>query len=199
MSEADNIFRKEKNEEIPMSERKQRYKAQALPADLQDTIRNMVTAGQATYDEITEHVRGLGADISRSAIARFGKHVLRQQQELETASSIARELLEIAADGADLTEIASRLVAAKLLAILLQNDIYLDGDDLSLAELINIGRAVATLQAAALQRDKYLREAAERAREAADSLARDGEQSGLSDATVDAIRRRVLGLGELLS
>ena len=163
--------------------------------DRDQGIDRLVADGR-TYDEITAHVKGLGADISRSALARYGKHILRQQQELETASTIAKELLEIASDGADLTEIASRLVAAKLLAILLQNDIYLEGDDLSLAELINIGRAIATLQAAALAREKWLREAAEHAKEAA-ALARENEQSGLSDATVDAIRRRVLGLGEL--
>ena len=174
-----------------MSERKH-WKVKTLPQALQDEIDRLVADGR-TYDEITAHVKGLGADISRSALARYGKHILRQQQELETASTIARELLEIASDGADLTEIASRLVAAKLLAILLQNDIYLEGDDLSLAELINIGRAIATLQAAALARQKYLREAAE----AAEEIVSRTNKGGLSPESLESIRKRVLGLGEL--
>ncbi len=162
----------------------------ALPDELQATIRQMVQDGGYTYDQIHAHVRALGADVSRTAIARFGKAFLDHQRELETARDMARELLALG-DGQELAELVSRLVAVKLLAILLQNDVVLD-DDLGLGHLIAIARACVALQGVAVARDRYRAECEALALDVQDRAAR----GGLQPDTIEVIKRRILGLGE---
>jgi hypothetical protein len=162
---------------------------EALPDDLQDTIRALVLDNKFSYSQITEHVRALGADVSRSAIARYGRHVQAQQAQLEAARDMARELLKVG-DGMDLAELASRLVAVKLLSVLMQNDIYLDDEGLGLPALVAIARTVAALQSTALAKAKYDDER----RAQSDDTAAKAARGGLSQETVNAIKQRVLGI-----
>lgn len=160
-----------------------------LPEDLITTIRDLVSAGTHTYSAIHQHVQAMGADVSRSAIARWGKSYLAQEQALLAARDMAKELLDIG-DGADLTELASRLISVKLLAVLMQNDVFLEDEGLGLGHLVVIARSLATLQSAALAKAKYDDER----RAASDEGAARAARGGLSQETVEAIKGRVLGL-----
>lgn len=174
-----------------MSDTRRHSTIQQLPDDLQETIRTLVLENKASYTQIHEHVRDLGADVSRSAIARYGRHVIQQQEALVAARDMAKELLQIA-DGQDLAELASRLVAVKLLSVLMQNDIYLDDEGLGLPALVAIARTVAALQSAALAKAKYDDER----RAASDEGAAKAARGGLQPDTIESIRKRILGIGE---
>lgn len=56
---------------LKIRRKRRHYSVDKLPDELQDAIRDMVEDGKHTYDQIHQHIRALGGDVSRSAIARW--------------------------------------------------------------------------------------------------------------------------------
>lgn len=171
------------------------FKCKTLQPEIVETIHRLVNEEGNTYEQIHDHIKAMGADVSQSGVARYCRHLRAQKAELEHTKELARELLDIG-DANDLVELVSRIVALKLLGVLIQNDVYLDEDGISLTGLVSIGRTVATLQTARLARAKYDADMLRRTQEAADDVADKAQKNGLSPDLVKQIRTRVLGLGE---
>lgn len=171
-------------------------------AQLEEPVRVAVDAAikrGATIDQIVLMLQGLGADVSRSAVGRYSKQyaeVARRQREL---SSVARAF---ASEFGDAEGLEGRLLIQQATAIATRmalNQADNDDPNLSMKELMELGRAVKDITAAAkidIEREAKIRtEAAVKARQQAASAAdRAGKAAGASPETLAAIRQEILGI-----
>lgn len=153
----------------------------------------------STVDEITSHMANLGADVSRSAVGRYSKRYrefAQRQRDLRTVAEAYGS--EFGADdnseGKLLLQMLSSIGARMAIGIAGEDD-----PDVSLKEFELFARATKNLITAAksdTDRDVKMRE--EAARKAKAEAARDAEQAareaGASEATIEMVKKRILGL-----
>jgi hypothetical protein len=154
---------------------------------------------KATIDQIVWMLKGLGADVSRSAVGRYSKQyadLASQQREIAiVAKNFAGEFGQ--ADdlqGRLLIQLATTL--ASRIAMGLAAD---DDPNMGLKDLMNLGRAVKDITSAAkidVDREAKIRsEEAARARsKAANDAEAAGKAAGASPETIDRIKRSILGI-----
>lgn len=169
-----------------------------LPSGIQAAVMQAMEAG-ATIDEIVAELDAMGHRRSRSAVGRYAKEygqMAARQRDMRTAAeAFAGEF-----GGADnvegkllvqmLTSMGARMVMAKA------ND---DEEEPDALEFSRLAKATKDLIGAAKtdsERDARIREEAakEARRKAADDAVSAARASGASDATMDAIKAKLLGL-----
>lgn len=171
------------------------YIKRKLPPELREVLDKLLTGNRHTLAEVTEHMKLLGADVSRSAVHRYSQELERVAGDIrlarEMAVAVGREL-EAVPDGD-----AGRLVIESLQALLLRARMQVArGEELSVKEVGMLAGAARDLQAALRAnvdtelkiRERAVKDAAEVAGKALK------EQAGLSDETVAAIKQRILGV-----
>ena len=153
----------------------------------------------ATIDQIVQMLRGLGADVSRSAVGRYSKDyaalAARQRDIQATARAFAAEF-------GDADDRQSRLLIQLVTTIATNKVMPMAGDDdagLDGKELHYLARAVKDITSAAktdTDRERAIRaDAAKTAREqAATDAASEAKAAGASDETIDRIKRKILGI-----
>jgi hypothetical protein len=153
----------------------------------------------ATIDEIVWMLKGLGADVSRSAVGRYSRQyadlAARQRDMSSIATAFAGEFGE--ADdmqGRLLIQLATTIATRMVLPVAA-------GDDIELAtkSLMELGRAVKDITSAAkidVDREAKIRsEEAARARsKAATDAEAAGKAAGATPETIDRIKRSILGI-----
>lgn len=167
-----------------------------LPDELRTELDRLLADGRHTIAEVTAHLRGLGAGVSRSAVHRYSQDFEKVAQDIrlarEMAQAIGREL-EAVPDGD-----SGRLAIESLQALLLRARMQLaSGDELDVAALAQLSRAAKDLQSALKSNvDVELKVRERAAREAADAAEQVAVEQGLSAGTVDAIKERILGIAK---
>ena len=95
-------------------------KLHALSAEHQAEL-NRLLIEDTTYEEIVEHFKGRGVDLSRSSVGRYGKEFMNQVRELKILEDQARALLTGEPEDAfKLEEAASKLAVKGILMWLLE-------------------------------------------------------------------------------
>lgn len=171
-------------------------KVRRLPPELREQLHAMLDAGH-TLDEITAHLKSLGADVSRSGLGRYKQQVDKVAQRLRESRNMADAIMDrmgaqaaTGKSGAALIEMLTTLTSDYLLRRLDDPDAEVEVD-----ELRALARAVKERAQAARATQDYdvkLREAARREAEedlkkAVDAAAREGGPK----ATPEEIFRRV--------
>jgi hypothetical protein len=115
-----------------------------LPEEFRSEVDRLLVEG-ATYEDVSIFLKGKGFDISKSSIGRYGKEFLSAYQRLRIIEDQSRSLVSEAGDGLVLEEAGGKLMAQKIIEILLARDIDMKKiPDLAigLASLIkaNVGR-----------------------------------------------------------
>lgn len=153
----------------------------------------------ATVDEITAKLGQLGADVSRSAVGRYSqkyREFAERQRDLRSvAEAYGKEFgADDNSEGKLLLQMLSSIGARMAIGIVDQDD-----PDIGLKEFELFARATKNLITAAksdADRDAKIREEATKA--AREQAARDAESAaraaGASDATIDFVKRKILGL-----
>ena len=171
-------------------------KIRRLPPELREQLHAMLDAGH-TLDEITAHLKSLGADVSRSGLGRYKQQVDKVAQRLRESRNMADAIMDrmgaqaaTGKSGAALIEMLTTLTSDYLLRRLDDPDA-----EVEVNELRALARAVTERAQAARATQDYdvkLREAARREAEedlkkAVDAAAREGGPK----ATPEEIFRRV--------
>ena len=171
-------------------------KIRRLPPELREQLHAMLDAGH-TLDEITAHLKSLGADVSRSGLGRYRQQVDKVAQRLRESRNMADAIMDrmgaqaaTGKSGAALIEMLTTLTSDYLLRRLDDPDA-----EVEVNELRALARAVKERAQAARATQDYdvkLREAARREAEedlkkAVDAAAREGGPK----ATPEEIFRRV--------
>lgn len=153
----------------------------------------------ATIDEIVWMLKGLGADVSRSAVGRYSKQyadlAARQRDMSSIATAFAGEFGEADDNqGRLLIQLATTIATRMVLPVA-------SGDNVEFAtkSLMELGRAVKDITAASkidIDREAKIRsEAVVKARQqAANDAESEGKAAGASPETIDRIKRRILGI-----
>ena len=170
-----------------------------LPAQIRKELDRLLAGGAHTLDQVVEHLRQLGAPVSRSAVGRYSQEFeevaahIRESREI--ASAFARELGEVPEGdmGRVLIEIVHRLVFKAGVAKLR------DGDAIDAVDAARLAKAIKDLAAGSkigVDMEIKIREqaAAEAAKEAAGAAEAVGREKGLSADTVEEIKSRILGI-----
>jgi hypothetical protein len=167
-----------------------------LPDSLRNEIDALLRDGKHTISEITEHLRRLGASVSRSAVGRYSQDFERIAQEIRETREMARAIGREISDDVDGN--ATQMLVESIHALLLRARMQLaDSGDIDAKSVSDLAKAVKDLQTASKSsvemrlrlRDQVVKEAASVAEEV-------GTKQGLSAETVQAIKERILGIGK---
>lgn len=171
-------------------------------ATLDSAIRLEVDAAikrGATIDEITWMLKGLGQDVSRSAVGRYSKQYAdlasRQRDMASIAQAFAGEFGE--ADDRQsrlLIQLITSITTRAIMPIAAGDEVDMDGKELHF-----LARAIKDITSAAKTdvdreakiRDEAVKRAKQRAADAAESSVK---ASGASDETIRKVRAAILGI-----
>lgn len=169
-------------------------KIKRLPPEIRQTINEKLDAGW-TLDDIVAHLKTLDVDVSRSGVHRYSQHYEEVAAQLRTtraaAEALARDL------GAVATDDASRLLIELLQSLMFKTAGAMSSPDtpsVGTKDLHDLAKAfdhLARAKGKTVDIEKAARLAANAA--AAETAAKAVAEAGLSAATVDAIKNKILG------
>lgn len=167
-----------------------------LPPELRAEIDRLLTDGRHTLREITDHLRSMGAEVSKSAVHRYSQEFEDVAKDIriarEMAQAIGREL-EDATEGD-----AGRLGIESLQALLFRARAQIaSSGEIEIGDFEKLARAAKDLQAAWKSNvDTELKVRERAARDAAKVAEEAAVESGLSAPTVELIKARILGIAK---
>ncbi|MGO2713241.1 MAG: Terminase [Pseudomonas helleri] len=165
-----------------------RSKVAGLPKPVKAWLdKALAENGFSEYETLAAELSAQGFSISKSALHRYGQDFESKLSALKMASEQARAVVAAAPDeeGA-VNEALMRLVQEHLFKILMA-----DGKSFDLPK---VAKAVAELGKASIAQKKWQTEYREKAEAAASRVEKIAKKGGLNQATVDEIRREILGM-----
>ncbi|MQU56822.1 DUF3486 family protein [Pseudomonas helleri] len=165
-----------------------RSKVASLPKTVKAWLdKALAENGFSEYETLAAELSAQGFSISKSALHRYGQDFESKLSALKMASEQARAVVAAAPDeeGA-VNEALMRLVQEHLFKILMT-----DGQSFDLPK---VAKAVAELGKASIAQKKWQTEYREKAEAAASRVEKIAKKGGLNQATVDEIRREILGM-----
>ena len=168
-----------------------RSKVALLPEDIRAELeRRLITSGFSNYDAIAAWLREQDVDISRSAVARFGQDFAAKCDAIRIATEQAKAIVAtVGDDEGNMNEALIRLIQQ------LSFDILIKNQDADIAALLpKMGVMVAKLSKASVDQKKYMSEIREKTKQAADDVVKAVKKGGMSEATAEEIRKKILGI-----
>ncbi|MFW9266496.1 DUF3486 family protein [Pseudomonas sp. NR3] len=165
-----------------------RSKVASLPVAVKAWLdKALAENGFGEYESLAAELSAKGFSISKSALHRYGQDFESKLSALKVASEQARAVVAAAPDeeGA-VNEALMRLVQEHLFKLLMTDDKPFD--------LAKVAKAVAELGKASIAQKKWQTEYREKAEAAASRVEKIAKKGGLNQATVDEIRREILGV-----
>lgn len=125
-----------------------RNKVHSLPPELKKWLDDeLIRRGFSDYVQLAEDLRARGADISKSALQRYGSPFERAMARVKMANEQACALVDAAPDNEDkLSAAVIRVTQEKILNLLMELDIDADNVDVNklFKNAAEIGKASAT-------------------------------------------------------
>jgi len=163
-----------------------------LPDALREEFRRLVSKDRFTIDEITAHMRKMGADVSRSAVGREVKDFQEASELLQHGAKLSKALVQ---ELGETTGEQGRVLVEMTQALLMRISIEMSRSELDIAQVGPLAKALKDTQAAMKSSvDVELRVRREVTKEAAKVAGAVAKEQGLSAATVDLIKERILGI-----
>ncbi len=164
---------------------------ETLPKEVKEWLdRALVESNFSGYKLLAEEMKARGYEISKSAIHRYGQDFEDRLKTLRMVTEQARAVVQAAPDedGA-VNDALVRLTQEKLFGVLME--IEVDPENVDLAKL---ARAVAELGKASVLQKRWLSEVRAKAEAAAANVEKIAKKGGLSSASVEQLRREILGI-----
>ncbi len=166
--------------------------SQLPPADKEWLDQELIRRSFSGYVELAEALKARGYQISKSAVHAYGQDFEERLGTLKRTSEMAKAITEQVGDDAGAVgEALTAIVQDRLfeIAMKLQDA---DATDVDLVELV---RAISSLNRTAVHQKKWASEVRAKARDAAAELDKAIKKpGGLSPEAVDAIRSKILGI-----
>lgn len=177
----------------------QRPKVDKLPSEIRDAAYELLRAGN-TVDEITAHLQGLGADVSRSGVGRWKKGAEKSMRSLKRAEAFGAQWAKDLKEDPEGKTGRLLIELGKTAALDVMLDKVDDGEDGSEAkpmgtkDLFLLSTAVKNFESASnmnVARElKIRKEVVEKAAKAVESVAKAG---GMNADTIAKLRAAVIG------
>lgn len=180
-----------------------RSKVEALPTAVLGWLNKSLVEGNfAGYDALAAELKARGFDIAKSSVHRYGSNLERKLAAIKASTEAARVIADAAPDDAGhLPGAVMGMIQTEIFNVLvdLQELEQTDGDDekskMARAKLLSqLAKNMATLSRASINQKKHEQEVTAKAKAAADAVTKLVKKGGLSAATVDGIRREILGI-----
>lgn len=176
-----------------------RSKVHELPPELKEWLdAELVKRGFGDYLQLAQDLKKRGADISKSALQRYGSPFEQRMAQLKMASEQARALVDAAPDEEDkLGAAVVRMTQEKIFNLLM--DLEINAEDVDVNKLFKnaaeIGKASVTQKRFSMEaRTAIEAEARRKALEdASATAAAAAKQQGLSPEGVGALRAAIMG------
>ena len=176
-----------------------RSKVHSLPPELKEWLdAELVKRGFGDYVQLAADLKARGADVSKSALQRYGSPFEQRMAQLKMASEQARALVDAAPDEEDkLGAAVVRMTQEKIFSLLMELDINADDVDVNklFKNAAEIGKASVTQKRFSMEaRAAIEAEARRKALEEASAVAATtAKKQGLSDSGVEALRAAIAG------
>lgn len=171
----------------------------ALPEHVRNALNKALSERNFTgYAELEDWLRGQGFEISKSAIHRYGQKIERRMAAIKASTEAAQFIVAAAGDDADArSEAVIALVQTEMfdsiIAIQEASDDEVSPED-RLGMMSAAAKNIATLTRASLAQKEFKAKVLAKAQEAAEKVAKLAKKGGMSAATVEEIRRSILGI-----
>lgn len=171
----------------------------ALPEPVREALNRELSARNFSgYEALEEWLSEQGFEISKSAIHRYGQKIERRMAAIKASTEAAKFITEAAGDDQDArSEAVIALVQTEMFDSIIA--IQEAGDEeLTPAERLGMmssaAKNIATLARASIAQKQFKTTVQARATEAAEKVAKLAKKGGMSAATVEEIKRSILGI-----
>lgn len=172
-----------------------RSKVHTLPASLKEWLdAEMMRRNFANYEQLAQDLKARGADVSKSALHRYGSAFECRMAQLKMASEQARALVDAAPDDEDkLGSAVVRMTQEKIFGLLMELEV--DPKDVDINKLFRnaaeIGKTSVAMKRFSLEARAEIRRQA--LQEASEQAATAAKKQGLSATGVEALREAIMG------
>jgi uncharacterized protein YejL (UPF0352 family) len=151
----------------------------------------LVDGNFSGYEALSKALKEKGYTISKSSIHRYGQDFEKRLAALKVATEQAKAIAEAAPDDAGMVgDALTRLVQQKAFDVLLDME-ELDPTSIKLTDL---GKMIADLNRSSVAQKKWMVEAKQKAKAAAEEVTKVIKAGGLSPEAVEDIRAKILGI-----
>jgi hypothetical protein len=170
-----------------------RNKVITLPKAIKAWLDRALTEnGFAQYEALSKALSKKGYHIGKSALHRYGQKFQQRVHDIKLATEMAAAIVESSPDDDNSqNEALIRLVQQRLMHKLVEIDKV---DDPS--TLVKITRAIADIARASVNQKRFREEVMQKAKGAAEKAEKIARRGGLTEESVQAIRREILGIAE---
>ena len=162
-----------------------------MPPELKEWLdAELIRRGFGDYVQLAADLKARGADVSKSALQRYGSPFEKRMAQLKMATEQARAMVDAAPDDEDaLGSGVVRLAQEKIFKILMELDISPDDVDVN-----KLFKAAADIGKASVAQKKWRMEVQAKVKEAAANVEKIAKKGGLSADSVQQLRREILGI-----
>lgn len=175
-----------------------RAKVTQLPDEVRKQLdAALVKRGFSGYDALETWLKGLGIEISKSSIHRYGRNLERKLSAIKASTEAAKLIAQEAPDDADQRSGAvMSMLQSEIFDMLVNLQEADDAEDpVQRAKVLSaLAKNIATMTRASVHQKRHELEIRAKAEAAADKVARLAKKGGMSAKTVDEIRREILGI-----
>ncbi len=151
--------------------------------------RKLVARGFSGYEALCAWLKERGFAISSSAAKRYGQRFEARLAAIRIASEQAKAIAgAVGDDGGAVGETLMRLCQRKAL------DVLMSMEDEEKADFPKMGAMIASLDRAAIAREKWAAECRAKAKSAAEEVVKAARGGGLSEEKAEEIRKKILGI-----
>lgn len=134
--------------------RRRHSKIHQLPDPVVEEINRLLVSPGITYEMITDHLKKLGHDVSKSSVGRYGKDFVARLERLKIVKDQAKAILDEGGDrpATELQEAANQMAMQLIMETLMKVDnidVSEDGE-----KLTDVLKALANLERSAVSREK---------------------------------------------
>lgn len=169
-------------------------------ADLDPAIKleldRLLSNGRHTIKQVTQHLKAMGAPVSKSAVGRYSQNFERVAADIRMSREMAQV---VGAELANTPDDSGRMVIESLQALLLRARIELgESGELDPQAVALLSRSAKDLQTALRSNTETSQKVRERAlKDAAATVEKTAVVQGLSATTINIIKASILGLKDV--
>lgn len=169
-----------------------RSKVVGLPKEVKDWLDNaLIEANFADYDLLAAELKEKGYDISKSSVHRYGSAFEKKMAALKIATEQAEAIAQAVPDDENaLGDALLRVIQEKTFSMLVNME---DPGKVSFPSLAKIAAEVGF---ASTTVKEFRSKVKNKAKEAAAAVEKIAKKGGLSEDSIDTIKRSILGIAE---
>ncbi|UOO82806.1 DUF3486 family protein [Uruburuella testudinis] len=170
-----------------------------LPENVRHALeRKLTESGFSNYRALADWLQSQGFQISRSAVHRYGQKVERRFASIKASTEAARLIAEGASDEGDTrSEALMAMLQTELFDALVQIG-EMDNEELNALDRFGVmaegAKKISGLISASTRLKEYQAKVKAKVQAAAEDVAKQAKKGGLSEESVEAIRKHILGI-----